>query len=140
MAIQSKQALIDDIRHRRSRLEHTLGGLSPDKMVIPGVESDWSIKDVIAHLLFWEQRALFWLKAARDGFSDDDHTWNDSVDNLNAQNYEANKNRPLEDVLDEERSVFNTMLHLVEAASEDNLIKPGHFSWLKGDSLATRIP
>jgi len=139
MPTQSKAALVEKMKSARAMLENALAGLTPEQLVMPGVETDWSVSDVMAHLLFWEQRALFLLKAARDGYSASDDRWIGSVDDLNASNFEANKHRPAQDIIDEERAVFNTMLHLVESASDDSLFEAEHFSWIKGDSLATRI-
>ena len=42
------------------------GGLSDEEMTRPGVTEDWSVKDHLVHLTWWEQRVILMLSGAAD--------------------------------------------------------------------------
>ncbi len=133
---RSKSGLLNSLRAGRANLETALAGLTEEHLSRPGVETTWSVKDVMAHLMFWEKRALFYLKAARDGYQQADDLWRaDTVDKLNERNYIDQQHRSTSDILDEERSVFQTIVHLVESTPEHDLIAPGCFEWAHGEAL-----
>jgi len=136
----NKQTLLNHLRAERANLEAAITALNEEQLTTPGVESDWSVKDVIAHLLFWEKRCLFYLKAARDGYVKEDDVWRaDTVDALNARNYADQKNRPSLDVIDEERAVSQTLVRLIEATPPADLLEPDRFEWANGESLYDQI-
>jgi len=95
---------------------------------------------VVGHILFWEQRALFMLKAARDGYREQDDIWQGStVDALNAKNFDDHKNRPAQDVIDEERAAHKTLIKLIEAIPERDLTEKGRFDWTRYDTLYDHV-
>jgi hypothetical protein len=52
---KSKAELIKDIQVERQRLEKVLATLSKDEMTRPGVIGESTVKDILAHLVAWEQ-------------------------------------------------------------------------------------
>ena len=53
------------IEHRR--IIDTLGRVQPEHLDVPGVVDIWSVKDVLAHLVFWNHFALEEMQAAVEG-------------------------------------------------------------------------
>lgn len=47
--------------------EESHAGLSESQLVIPGVTRQWSVRDVIAHVSWWEEEALKHLPHIREG-------------------------------------------------------------------------
>lgn len=47
--------------------EASYAGLSESELVIPGVSTQWSVRDVIAHVTWWEEEALKHLPHIREG-------------------------------------------------------------------------
>lgn len=136
----TKQTLLDTLRADRAKLESALEGLHGDQLTTPGVQTDWAVQDVMGHILFWEQRALFLLKAARDGYNEADDFWKGStVDALNAKNYDEHKNRPAQDVLDEEHAAYQTVVKLIETTPERDLCERGRFEWTRYGTLIEHI-
>jgi len=41
--------LLNQVRIERSRLDETLAHLTPTQMLLPGIDCEWSVKDVLAH-------------------------------------------------------------------------------------------
>jgi len=61
------------------------------------------------------------------------------VDEINAWIYQASRDRPLREVLDEYQRSFSAMRDVVSALSERDLTEPGRYDWLEGEALATVI-
>ncbi len=124
-----KAKLLDLMRAEYAFANRTLA-LVPENLIdTPGVQGDWSVKDMIAHLTAWQRRTLNWIHAARrsegipgkhpiepeTGFG-----W-DEKDAINAQDYERDKNRPLPEVLAEFKTTYEQLYTIAEASSDDEL-------------------
>lgn len=51
------------VEQERGALEAQLAQLSDEQNTMPGVVGDWPVKDVLAHLVAWEQMCLGWYEA-----------------------------------------------------------------------------
>lgn len=60
----SRDALLEKLRVEYERLWTTFTRLTPEQMVTPGVLGDWSVKDMLAHLIFWNYYAVSELQSA----------------------------------------------------------------------------
>ena len=60
--MMSKSALINQLQMERSWIEGMLSELTGEQMEAPGVEGNWSVKDIIAHLTEWERRGTQWIE------------------------------------------------------------------------------
>lgn len=132
MAITTKAHLLDEIHHQRASLEVVLDRVPPDRQSQPLADDGWSVKDILAHIVAWEQVMMQWWQASQagetpidpaPGLSDDD------VERLNAAFYQANRQRPLAEVQDEFHRSFAEVMAALEAASEAALVQPGYFAW-----------
>jgi hypothetical protein len=135
-----KTQLVELIRAEHLNFDGLIQGLSEAEVTAPGVEADWSIKDIAAHLMFWQQRAIFFLECVRDGWQPEKDRWSvGSIDERNEMNYQAHKNRPVADVLAEMHETQAKLVRLVEATSEQDLVASGRFEFLAGTVLIDRI-
>ena len=132
-----KTTLLDKIRTRQAEFEALLAPLNADQLTAPGVNGDWSIKDILAHLVSWQKRTLAYLDAAaRQGKPDIEGISSDAeMNNLNARFYAGNKSRPLADVLADFKNTYAQVVETVQVVSEEDLIDPNRFAWLRGDPL-----
>lgn len=100
----NKDIILERIRVERRRLEKNLAELSEDEMLQPGVVGEWSVKDLLAHLVDWEQRFLRWYDEGLRGLIPETPepglTWQD-LDILNQRIFEKHRHRALDDVLAE---------------------------------------
>lgn len=60
---------------------------------------------------------------------------NDDVDEINAWIYQTNRDRPLADILNDSREVFQQMVTAVTALSDEQLNDPQRLPWLAGEQL-----
>ncbi len=51
--------------------------------------------------------------------------------------YEANKDRSVQEVLDDSRRVFQQLVAAIDALPETDLNDPNRFPWLEGQSLTS---
>jgi hypothetical protein len=94
------QDLITRIHRERTAMESLWQGLTEKQMTQrPGPQPDWSIKDLIAHLTYWETRMLDNVRQIMEGGADKDNLDPNALDKINAQVFETYKDLPLADVL-----------------------------------------
>ncbi|MEJ2706925.1 MAG: ClbS/DfsB family four-helix bundle protein [Anaerolineales bacterium] len=134
----TKPKLLRMMRAEREHFDNLLEKLDEEDIVRTRVECDWSVKDILAHISVWEQRMIRWLNEAQRGETPvmpaPGMTWDD-LDELNAQTFRENRNRSLEDVLQEFNQSFQEALQTVQSIPEDDLIEPDRYEWRKGKPL-----
>ena len=134
----SKTRILESIQSGRKALQATLEGISEAQMTEPGVESDWSVKDILVHIAAWEGMMVGWVEASLRGEIPDrpppGKTWDD-LDGLNAQIYADNKDQALDEVWGDFQASHQRALSMVQAMTEEALLDPGRFEWLQGDPM-----
>jgi len=113
--------LADILRTERAQWNGLLAQVGPDRMEIPGVEGTWSVKEVVAHLT-WYERAIV------DGAAQVMNTGtftraNDGLgmDERNARIAAESRARSVDDVLAEADDVFAQLLQVIAACPDDLL-------------------
>ena len=147
MATQmDKSRLLEEMSSGYIALEDILAPLDQAQMTTSGVNGDWSIKDILAHLAAWQNYLLIRLQAAArnevpsvQGILSDEDEGN-TVDRLNAGFYEENKSRSLDEVLAEFRTTYQQVVEAVQAFSDEDLFEPKRFAWMKGNALWELVP
>ena len=54
----TREDVRDSLARERGKLLAALDGLSEEEMTRPGVAGQWSVRDVLAHILAWEEEAI----------------------------------------------------------------------------------
>jgi hypothetical protein len=118
--------LLAELDREWAKIERTCYNLNEDQMVASGVQGEWSVKDILAHISAWEKLLLDRLGYVLSGQKP--HypvmtSW-DEVHRFNAQVYAENKDRPLTSVIIEFRSLFQGVVTVIEALEDDQLGQP----------------
>lgn len=136
----SKTDLLAAIEKERSALETYLETLTPEQMTDPGIVGEWSVKDVLAHLIEWEQMVLSWHAAGLRGETPElpapGFKWNQTPA-LNQQIFEKHRERPLDDVLGQFQVSHQEILGVIQGLSNEDLFSAGRFAWTKKNTLGT---
>ena len=136
---KSKAELLAMRRALYTHFDALIAGLSEQQLHMPGVNGDWSVKDHIAHLTFWERvNLLEMLKAIeqRRSWTDPGLESTEEVrDQTNQQVYLHNKDRSLADVLSEFQATHQQVMESLEKLSEEKLQTP--YEWLGGYTIST---
>ena len=124
----TKDDLLALIASAHQRLEASLRTLTDDQINAPLLEGDWSVRDALAHLSFWEQRALYALqhepvdgKAAVPEEIADLTGSADWTDAANARVYERNRGRDLSDIRAEFERSYADVLQVIGELSDDDV-------------------
>ncbi len=109
----TKPDLLDRLRDEYTRFQGCLVQLTAEQMSTPSTIRNWSVKDLVAHLIAHEQRALQEIHAALKGeeFAID-HAANDS---FNAGAVAVSRPCTIEVVLQAWHQSFNEVVATVEA-------------------------
>jgi hypothetical protein len=141
---ENKAALLERIEEERGLWEALLAEVGEGRMEEPGVNGVWTFKDMMSHLIAYRRQTVGRLQAGAEGTAPPPPPWppewddNDEaqLDRINAYIYEANRDRPLTEVLAESRAQFGQMRDAVAALSDDALFTTSRFTWLEGWPLA----
>jgi len=128
-----KSALLEEIDRERTSLDGLLKQLTPRQMTQAGVTlAGWSVKDILAHLVGWQQLNLEWYAVGMRGETPDvpapGLTWKD-LRKLNDRLYRQHHRRSLNAVFTDYNSYHNKMLKLIDAVPEGDLVAVGRFAW-----------
>lgn len=136
----SKTDLLAAINQERGALEATLETLTPAQMVEPGVVGEWSVKDVLAHLIEWEQMVLGWYRAGLHGEIPElpapGYKWNQTPQ-LNQMIYEKHRDRPLDEVIEQFQASHREILGVIHELSNEKLFTAGQYAWAGKNTIGT---
>ncbi len=129
---KSKQEIYDAIDIERRKLEDELAMLGDAQMEIPGACEKWSVKDILSHLVDWEQRCLSWYRAGLRGevpkTPDEKYNWR-QLSALNDEIYLKYKDLSLLAVKEKYKVSFTEMMAMIDRMSEEELFTPGCYKW-----------
>lgn len=137
---KSKQELLDQSREEYDRLVTYLEMLTPEQKTVSGVVGEWSVKDVVAHLVEWGQMLMRWYVAGQSGEAvhapAEGYTWQ-QIPALNQKIYEQYRDVPLDDVLGNFYATHSAMMEMIAGISNDDLFTPKVYQWTKSTTLGS---
>lgn len=119
----NKTELLTAIQSEHAHLEHVIASIDPTRLTEPGVypDNNWSVKDVVAHVVAWEQMLVDWLRARQLGSVpkfQPIEMWRDT-DALNEHFWAEHRDQPLEDVLGDFQASFQQIITEIEALPDE---------------------
>ena len=100
--------------------QESYAGLSDARLLVPGVQGRWSVRDIIAHVTWWEEEALRHLPLVREGGRPPRYSVTyGGIDAFNALMTEQRKHLTLADVLRQQGDVHARLVDYVDAAPEE---------------------
>lgn len=140
MQTPPQPALLAEIRRQHDELDAVLARVPADRLEQPLEGEGWSVKDILAHIVAWEQVLLYWWQAGQTGETPTDPSpglSDDDVERLNTAFYQAGLLRPLADVQDDYRRSYAQVMAMLQAAPAAALEQPGYFPWAEGQPFAS---
>src|SRR5258708_3147273 len=127
--MSEKEQSITNLRETFNRWEELLAGLSEEQITALDLPSNWSIKDVMAHVWGWQQRSVARMQAALQNREPEYPGWpeafdpdpEEDVDQTNAWIYETYRDKPWRSVYADWRAQFLRFLELSEEVPEKDL-------------------
>jgi hypothetical protein len=142
MRLYSKAELINSTHSEREKLEAKIAGFTPDEMLYAGTMGVWSVKDILQHLVDWEQRWIGWYEAGRRGepvvTPEEGYNWR-QMGILNELYRQKHQDRLLEAVLADFHTSYNQIMDMVEMIPEAEMLATGIYTWTGNLPLVTWI-
>jgi hypothetical protein len=125
-----KAELLEQIGVERSKLDALLKQVTPRQMTQVGATAaGWSVKDILAHLIAWQQMNLDWYATGLRGETPDiPKTWS-NIRKVNDQIYRKHHRRSLKAVLADYNAFHQKMLELIEEVPERDFATVGRLTW-----------
>lgn len=134
--LNTRDDLLRTVRELREALDRDIAAAG-DRIEQPGSFEAWSFKDLIAHLTGWRLLTASRLEAPLTG-STPEFPWPDHLEEgeedlhqINAWFYESNRDKPLDQVLEESNATFDRVERAIRELPEEDLFTPNRFDWLQ---------
>lgn len=138
----SKAELIKLIKAARMKLEQKIHGLTEAEMVYPGSMGEWSVKNILQHLVDWEQRWISWYETGKHGETvvtpEPGYNWR-QMGQLNEKYRQKFINRPLDDVISDFHTSYQQIMDVIEEIPEAEMLLLGVYPWTGKLPLITWI-
>jgi hypothetical protein len=123
-----RQQLLDRLESAWADFEDSYAGLTNRQLLIRRVTGEWSVRDIIAHVTWWEQEALKSLPVIRNGEKWPRYSVTyGGVDAFNAMMTEERRHLSLADVLLQHDDVHADFMNYVSSVPEDLYRTDGRF-------------
>jgi hypothetical protein len=128
-----KRELLAEIERERIALDETLAPLKPRQMTKAGVtRGGWSVKDLLAHLVAWQQLNLGWYEAGRRGdvpaMPAPGYTLRD-LPRLNQMLYRRHHRRSLAAIKRDYVTFHRRVVALIRSLPDAELVTVGRYAW-----------
>lgn len=150
VAVLTKADILDEMQKAWSEWEALLAEVGRDRMERPGVEGEWSVREIVAHLLPYTRRTAARLESVLTGVTPSplDLIGTDDVpdmtgwaeDDFNAWSVRLTRDRSTKEIVEAFREAWFRLRAAIEMMPEDDLAKPGRFEWTGGDSVLAILP
>src|SRR6266508_4222816 len=115
----NRQQLLKQLDTAWTAFKESYAGLSDSQLKEPGVTGDWSVKDVIAHVTWWEEEALKHLPLIIKGGRPPRYSAKyGGIDAFNALMTEQKRGLLLSDVLRQQDETHRRLVAYVQSAPE----------------------
>ena len=126
----NKREFIDRVKSERSRWDELMARVPDDLMLKPGVEGDWSAKDILGHVMWYEREMIGMLKAHALVGSD---WWEMPLEERNTAVHGEDSGMSLDEVRTEVAWVFPALVKQLELLPEEALNDAAHFEGMPAE-------
>lgn len=119
-----KATFLEKLQSGREEWEALLAEVGEERMLQQGATGEWSVKDVVAHIM-WSEREMVGVCQARALVGSE--LWEMTDDERNPIMVSWYRDTSLRDVLAEERRVYEQLLVEAQKLSDEDLNDPRHF-------------
>lgn len=139
----SKLSILDEMHDEFDRWEELLADLDQQEITERRLPAGLSVKDVVAHLMWWQKLSVARLEAGLEGRVPRFPAWppgldpeaDDDLDQINAWIHSQYRDQPWSAVYQAWRAGFLRLMELGQAIPEADLMTPGRYAWMDGEPL-----
>jgi hypothetical protein len=124
----NRRQLLERLEAAWTAFEESYAGLTDAQLLMPGVTGAWSVRDIIAHVTWWEEEALAHLPLVREGGRPPRYSLTyGGIDAFNALMTERRRHLPLAEVLRQHDEVHARLVEYVRGAPDELLTRETRF-------------
>ena len=118
-----KQQLLIKLQQAWTSFKDSYAGLTAEQMVEPGVTGDWSVKDILAHVSWWEQEALKYLPLILQGLRPPRYSvLYGGIDAFNAQMTELKRQLALAEILEQLDETHDKLIKYLYTVPDEQFV------------------
>lgn len=122
--------LLELIRAERAAFDALVAQADPARREVPGVAGEWSLKDVVAHVTWYEREMV---ELVRDRTLAGSELWALPLEERNAAIYRLLRDKPAGEVLADDRATYAELLQALAGLPDAALVDPGQFRDMPAD-------
>lgn len=123
-----KSQLLKRLEREWESLNRSYAGLSESELMEPGVVGDWPIRDIIAHVTWWEEEALTHLPLILNGGKPPRYSVTyGGIDAFNALMTEKRRKLSLPQVLGQRDDTHRRLIKFIQSAPDDQFREETRF-------------
>jgi hypothetical protein len=124
----NRQQLLRKLDRAWADLKESYAGLLDAQLTEPGVVGDWSVKDILAHVTWWEEEALKHLPLIiKAGKPPRYSTQYGGIDRFNALMAEQRRDLSLAEVLRQHDQTHRQLIAYIQSVPEEQLASETRF-------------
>ena len=124
----NRQQLLNRLDSAWVAFQASYAGLSSTRLMEPGVAGDWSVKDIIAHVTWWEEEALRHLPLIIAGDRPPRYSVTyGGINAFNAMMAERKRHVSLSDVLTQQDDTHRRLVDFIRSVPEDQFTRETRF-------------
>jgi hypothetical protein len=136
----NKKELTEKIIAERKQLDSALAHVDNERMPLIVFHRAWSVKDLIAHLGYWEEHLVSLFAALQAGKKPPPYPLPASeLDLLNARVLNESRRLSLTEVQRQEKKAYQDVLALIQKATHEELFDGSYFAWTEGRPFYTFV-
>ncbi len=134
----NKTQLLESIQKEYAALEKFLAPLTSEQMAFAPAPGAWAVKDILAHLVEWQQMFFRWYEAGLRGETPTvpapGYKWS-QLPALNQAIYEQYRGLSPEQAIGMFRQSHQKTIEFIETLPESDLTTPGLYKWMNQNTL-----
>ncbi len=119
----TKAAIVEMAREGYANFDAVLAGLGASRLTEPGLPGEWTVRDVVAHVSFWQCRLLRILDGETLAFALPGEDYETALNRINDEVYRQSMNMPASEVLSAYTASRDRVLATLQELSEESLLK-----------------
>jgi len=124
----NRQQLLEKLDRAWVEFKESYAGLPAAQLTAPGVVDDWSVKDIVAHVTWWEEEALKHLPLIlQQGRPPRYSTQYGGIDAFNALMTERKQDLSLADVLFLQEETHGRLVEYIQSVPEEQFTRETRF-------------
>jgi hypothetical protein len=126
--IMKRQHVLNKLEKAWASFQESYAGLTDEQLVEPGVTDDWSVKDILAHVSWWEEEALKHLPFILQGGRPPRYSIQyGGIDAFNAQMTELKRGLSLSEVLKQLDATHLKLIEYLHSVPEEKFVTETRF-------------